>query len=224
MKRSRGIPFENRIIDKNTRMNKLDQSISGVTEYPDRSEVPHLTKAELTKKRRDLQFFEQKSRRYLGNKYKLISFLTEIIRTRCPNVNSVVDLFAGTGVVGSALNARDVRVVSNDFLQSNYVCLRTFLGIKTDITARTAELVNHLNAIPASKPNYFSHHFGDRYFTDANAKKIGAMREEIERITLDTNEHCILLCSLIYAADKVANTVGHYDAYRRRLDNVNSVE
>ena len=32
------------------------------------------------------------------------------------------------------------------------------------------------------------------------------------------DEKHILVCSLLYATDKVANTVGHYDAFRKKLD------
>ena len=46
------------------------------------------------------------------------------------------------------------------------------------------------------------------------------IREEIESLKLTESEKNILLTSLIYATDKVANTVGHYDAYRKKIDQV----
>jgi len=33
-----------------------------------------------------------------------------------------------------------------------------------------------------------------------------------------------LICSLLYAMDKVANTVGHYDAFRKKLDMLRPVK
>ena len=42
------------------------------------------------------------NRRYLGNKYKLLPFITSIIEKECENVNTVADIFAGTGAVASA--------------------------------------------------------------------------------------------------------------------------
>ncbi len=42
------------------------------------------------------------NRRYLGNKYKLLPFITEVVKTECKNVNIVADIFAGTGAVASA--------------------------------------------------------------------------------------------------------------------------
>ncbi|WP_432893207.1 DNA adenine methylase [Treponema putidum] len=38
------------------------------------------------------------NRRYLGNKYKLLPFITDVISSECGNFNS----FAGTGAVSSA--------------------------------------------------------------------------------------------------------------------------
>ena len=83
---------------------------------------------------------------------------------------------------------------------------------------RIAERVKHLNDLSSGKDNYFSIHYGGTYFTKENARKIGAIREEIERIAEDKNERNALICSLLYAVDKVANTVGHYDAFRKKLD------
>lgn len=162
--------------------------------------------------------FEQQSRRYLGNKYKLTSFIREIVANKCPDYRSVADVFAGTGVVGAAFNAPNVRIIANDLLRSNYVCLDAFLGIQIDRRVRIAELVDHLNRLSPEKTNYFSRHFGGRYFSQENARKIGTVRAEIDRIAVDETEKNILLCSLVYAVDKVANTVGHYDAYRKRMD------
>ena len=128
------------------------------------------------------------------------------------------DVFAGTGVVGAAFNDARVSIISNDLLQSNYVCLRAFLSVTSEIHDRIVDLLDHLNAIPEGEPNYFSHHFGNRYFSVSNARKIGTVREEIDRIAANEDERNMLLCSLLYAVDRVANTVGHYDAYRRRMD------
>ena len=46
---------------------------------------------------------------------------------------------------------------------------------------------------------------------------IGEIREEIEnnKANLTEKEYCILIASLLYSSDKIANTVGHYDAYRK---------
>ena len=37
------------------------------------------------------------NRRYLGNKYKLLSFIKDVVNNHCHNINVVADIFAGTG-------------------------------------------------------------------------------------------------------------------------------
>ena len=44
---------------------------------------------------------EINNRRFLGSKYKLLSFIEDTVNEHCKDVKSVVDVFAGTGVVGS---------------------------------------------------------------------------------------------------------------------------
>jgi len=168
------------------------------------------------------QYFQMQNRRYLGNKYKLLDFIEEIVSKKCGQVESFCDIFAGTGVVGERFNKFGIKVISNDILFSNYACLSAFLGTSSD--TQIISKIEYLNSLEANKDNYFSDYFGDRYFTKQNARKIGAIREEIENIADDEAEKNLLICSLLYAVDKVANTVGHYDAYRKTLDMVKPVE
>lgn len=163
-------------------------------------------------------YFRIQNRRYLGNKHKLLGFVEDIISKKCGDVNSICDIFAGTGVVGERFNNAKIKVISNDFLCANYTCLKTFLGISNDLTKQVAEKIKILNNLNKHDKNYFSSHFGGTYFTEENAIKIGVIREEIENIATSPNEKNILICSLLYAVDKVANTVGHYDAFRKNLD------
>ena len=172
----------------------------------------------LVDRKAEFELFEQKSRRYLGCKSELVEFIRGIVREECPDSLTIADVFAGTGVVGAAFNKPSTVVIANDLLQSNYVCLTAFLGVSHNISSRIAEKVEYLNNLEGGRANYVSHHFGGRYFSEANAKKIGTVREEIDRIAIDADEHNTLLCSLLYAVDRIANTVGHYDAFRRRMD------
>ena len=81
-------------------------------------------------------------------------------------------------------------------------------------------IIEYYNSInPDSvKDNYFSDNFGDKFFDYRNSKLIGYIREDIERRRNDLTpkEYAILLASLIYSIDKIANTVGHFDAYIKK--------
>ncbi len=156
------------------------------------------------------------SRRYLGSKTRLLPFLHRIVVERCDDCASFCDLFAGTGVVAHSFNKPDVRIIANDYLASNAVSLTCWLGI-TDLDEREAAgLIAYLNALPAEADNYVSEQYGDRYFSRANARKIGTIRDEIDRLGLSPSLRSLALTSLLYAMDRVAHTCGHYDAYRRR--------
>ncbi len=153
----------------------------------------------------------------MGNKYKLLGFIEDIVKEKCKDLNSLCDIFAGTGVVGERFNKSEIKIISNDFLFSNYVCLKAFLGTSSKVK-NIADKIDILNNLKANQDNYFSEHFGNTYFSLENARKIGAVRQEIERIAETEEEKNIFICSLIYAVDKVANTVVHYDAFRKDLD------
>lgn len=167
--------------------------------------------------------FQLQNRRYLGNKYKLLGFIEDIVSEKCHDIESFCDIFAGTGVVGERFNKSEIKIISNDILFSNFVCLKSFLGTASELSD-IAKKIEILNALKANEDNYFSNNFGGTYFSLENAKKIGAIREEIENISESEEEKNILICSLLYAVDKVANTVGHYDAYRKKLDMLQSLK
>ena len=162
--------------------------------------------------------FEIQNRRFLGNKFKLLDFIEDIVNKNCNSFKSFCDIFAGTGVVGERFNKKNIKIISNDLLYSSSIILKTFLGITQINKTRLNEKIDFLNNLRSERDNYFSTHFGNTYFTLDNARKIGIIREEIEGIARDKKEKYALITSLIYATDKVANTVGHYDAFRGDID------
>lgn len=163
--------------------------------------------------------FYIQNRRYLGNKYKLLDFINEIIQKECADSKVFCDVFAGTGVVGLNFNKKNNSVIANDILSSSFACLNAFLVTDYDYFDQISKKIDLLNLVKP-KDNYFSDNFGGTYFSLENAQKIGAIREEIDKISGSDLEKNILLCSLLYATDKVANTVGHYDSYRKKLDSI----
>jgi len=163
--------------------------------------------------------FQLQSRRYIGNKYKLLDWIFSVIDAECAG-ESFADIFAGTGVVAAAAIPRHREVIVNDFLHSNHVIYDAFFGggewSENKLQAVIKEY-NNLNGDDLPE-NYFSTNFGGKYFSNNTAKVIGFVRENIarNRANLNDREHSMLLASLLYSADKVANTVGHYDAYFKK--------
>ncbi len=161
--------------------------------------------------------FSINNRRYLGNKYKLNQFIKSIINKECGDFETFADLFAGTGAVASMFQNK--HLIVNDILYSNYVCHQTWFGYEDYSKDKIINFINRYNKISVTADNYMSKNYADTYFSKKNCKKIGFIREDIEKNfksdNLNNREKCILVTSLLYAMDKIANTCGHYDAYRK---------
>jgi adenine-specific DNA-methyltransferase len=157
------------------------------------------------------------NRRYLGNKYKLLPFITSVVAKNCEYVQTVADIFSGTGAVASAFTDR--QLITNDNLYSNYICHVAWFSPMKYSKAVIEELVTYYNALEISTDNYMSENFADTFFSRADCQKIGFIREDIEKRfkkgEINERERALLITSLLYAADKIANTCGHYDAYRQ---------
>ena len=52
------------------------------------------------------------NRRYLGNKFKLLDQIRQIVDEHCTDVKTFVDIFAGTGSVASAF--ADKRIITKE--------------------------------------------------------------------------------------------------------------
>ncbi len=158
------------------------------------------------------------NRRYIGGKSLLIEAIKESIPDHI-NRGSFCDIFAGTGVVGEANLSEFETVIFNDLLFSNEIIYRGFFGkgIFSDAKLEKFRQTMSTRVAKPIKHNYFSRHFSNKYFSEQSAKAIGFIRESIEDENYGFNrrETDILLASLIYSADRIANTVGHYEAYRK---------
>lgn len=155
------------------------------------------------------------NRRYLGNKYKLLDFITSTVARECVGVNTVADIFAGTGSVASAFS--DKKLITNDILYFNYICHIAWFGSEKYDESKIKELICYYNAIAPKQDNYMSLHFANTFFSLEDCRKIGFIREDIEDNyacgKINGRERALLITSLLYAMDKIANTCGHYDAY-----------
>ena len=157
------------------------------------------------------------NRRYLGNKYKLLPFITKVVDKECSDIQSIADIFAGTGAVSSAFT--DKIIITNDLMYSNYICNYAWFGSETYNQQTIIDYVVHYNSLVKLKDNYMTDNFADTYFSRDDCAKIGYIREDIEKNykkkNINDRERAILITSLLYAMDKIAKTCGHYDAYRK---------
>ena len=160
-----------------------------------------------------MSFFKISNRRYTGSKQKLSKWIVETINNEI-NLNSFFDIFSGTACISANFTNID-KLIINDFLFSNNIIYKAFFNSKKYSFDKLVKLQTKFNSFDPDKikTNYFSNNFGEKYFSLNDSKKIGKIRENIENININNDEKNILLASLLYSADKSANTVGHYDAY-----------
>lgn len=166
--------------------------------------------------------FKITNRRYLGSKTKLLSFIHETIDKENISFDSFLDLFAGTGSVAESFNDGQHKIIVNDILECNRCSYNAFFGNQKIDEKKLLKLVGEFNNISDLNNNYFSDNFSDTFFSRVNCIKIGNIRERIDVLyksnEINDREKDYLITSLIYAMDHIANTVGHYDAFRRGGD------
>jgi len=159
--------------------------------------------------------YEIWNRRYTGSKYKLADWIFEIIDSHCSG-SSFCDIFAGTGIIAKTALDRMSKVVINDFLYSNELIYKAFFlqsQYEKEKIEHYKNTFQSLQVIDLSE-NYVSTNFGGKFFSNNDAILIGEIRERIEQANdINDKERSILIASLLYSIDKIANTVGHYDAY-----------
>lgn len=168
------------------------------------------------------KLFKITNRRYLGSKTKLLSFIHETIDKENILFDSFLDLFAGTGSVAESFNDGQHKIIVNDILECNRCAYNAFFGNQRINEAKLLKLVAEFNNLSDLNENYFSDNFSGTFFSRTNCIKIGNIRERIDVLyrskEINEREKDYLITSLIYAMDHIANTVGHYDAFRRGGD------
>ena len=111
------------------------------------------------------------------------------------------------------------QIIVNDILESNFYAYNVWFSSDYYDEVKIDKLINEYNKNRVFNENYFSVMFADTYFSVKDCMLIGYIREDIENKynsgLINLREKYILITALIYSMDRIANTVGHYDAYRK---------
>ncbi|MEE9383837.1 MAG: DNA adenine methylase [Nannocystaceae bacterium] len=155
--------------------------------------------------------------KYIGSKRTLLPTILRTING-VPGATSVLDLFSGTSRVGHMLKREGFRVLSNDHNAYAHTLARCYVQADRDDMERPAKkLIAEFNRL-RGQPGYFTTTFCDRsrFSQPKNGARVDAIREEIERKSLDPELESVLLVSLMEAADRVDSTCGLQMAYLKQ--------
>ena len=154
--------------------------------------------------------------KYAGSKLKLLPSIFEMVN-ELKDVDTVLDGFSGSTRVSQAFAQLGYSTTSNDISVWSEVFATCYL-ISSQTDEYYQQLIDHLNNLPGTDGWYTAHYGGSegetkKPFQIKNARKLDAIRDEIEILNLAYADKCVLLTSLIYALDRVDSTLGHYAAY-----------
>jgi adenine-specific DNA-methyltransferase len=161
--------------------------------------------------------------KYAGSKLKLLPFILQLANKA--NAKSVLDGFAGTTRVSQAFAQTGRRVIANDLAAWSEVFGKCYL-LNEHPADHYQPLIDYLNTLPG-KDGWFTEHYGGeaagssslsgdhlkRPWQKHNTRRLDAIREEIDQLSLSDVERAVLLTSLILALDEVDSTLGHFAAY-----------
>ena len=156
--------------------------------------------------------------RFMGSKSKLLSEIWSVVSQF--NVNTVVDLFSGSGVVGYMLKAQGKAVISNDYMAMS----ATFTKAMVENNSVTLPLEEAKNLLIAHKESdhFVADTFKGLYYSDEENDLIDTLRTNIAAMK-DQYKQAIAMTALIRACIKkrprgIFTYTGHrYDDGRQDL-------
>jgi len=163
---------------------------------------------------------ETKGVRYLGSKNKIIPLIVEVIEKLQVNEKTLIDVFTGTTRVAQAFKGLGYRVTTSDLSWASeaYSCAMVCNDGKME---HLQPYLDELNAL-AGEAGWLTNNYCDivnargahiQVWKPHNGAKADAIREKIETYDLPHGDKMALVASLIFALDKVDNTVGLQQAY-----------
>lgn len=154
--------------------------------------------------------------KYAGSKLRLLPYIFEMVGS-LNGIETVLDGFSGSTRVSQAFANLGYSTTSNDISAWSEVFATCYL-ISGQPNVFYQEIIDYLNNLQGID-GWFSENYGGteketkKPFQIKNTRRLDAIREEIDRLNFAPEDKCVLLTSLIYALDKVDNTLGHYAAY-----------
>lgn len=156
--------------------------------------------------------------RFMGSKSKLLSEIWSVASQF--NVDTVVDLFSGSGIVGYMFKAQGKSVISNDYMAMSATFTKAM--IENNTVTLPLEEAERLFVAHKESDHFVSTKFQGLYYTDEENDLIDTLRTNIAAIR-DPYKHAIAMTALIRACTKkrprgIFTYTGHrYDDGRKDL-------
>ena len=134
--------------------------------------------------------------RFIGGKRAIVNKIYDCISSNARGVQSVFDIFAGSGIVTQYLANKGYDLISNDALYFSYVLLRGTVGLSCQpqfANLRISNPIEYLNTLSLQDTNFNTNELfvynnyspnencSRMYFQPENAIKIDIIRLTIER-------------------------------------------
>jgi len=162
---------------------------------------------------------------YIGSKFSLLNFIDDVFQKEVSDlglkINNVTDIFAGTSAVGRNFKKRGYQVIGNDLQYYSYVLGKHYIenNDKSQLDINYFDKLNNIKPVQGFIYNNYAAGSGSGrlYFSDHNAMKIYAVRQQIENDyiegLIDENNYYFHLASIIESIDKYSNTASVYGAF-----------
>lgn len=135
--------------------------------------------------------------RFMGSKSKLLSEIWAVASQF--KVNTVVDLFSGSGIVGYMFKAQGKSVISNDYMAMSATFTKAM--IENNAVVLPLEEAKELLIEHKESDHFVASTFKDLYYTDEENDLIDTLRTNISAIK-DQYKHAIAMTALIRACMK----------------------
>ncbi len=135
--------------------------------------------------------------RFMGSKRKLLSEIWSVASHF--KVNTVVDLFSGSGIVGYMFKAQGKSVVCNDYMAMSAIFTKAM--VENNTVTLPLEEAKDLLVEHKESDHFVATTFKDLYYTDKENDLIDTLRTNIFTIK-DQYKHAIAMSALIRACTK----------------------
>jgi adenine-specific DNA-methyltransferase len=190
--------------------------------------------------------------RYIGSKEQLLPFIESQVRERVKKeIYSVGDLFCGTAAVSRLFKRLGKSVIANDSLRFCYVLAKAALEVNSEprferliesgligasdtvnlFSTPYDKVLAYLTDLSGERGFIFSEYspagtatkaYQRQYFSDSNAQKIDAIRNQIglweQSGLVSEGEASLLISDLLRATNRVANIAGTYGCFMKGWD------